>query len=621
MKKIFTIILFLFFSSHVFAQLIIENAGVPAGEYVQWLVKNILVGKDNEVSNITFKGKCYGSSTAIAKFTTGNNPTNIGIKEGIILSTGNAINVAGANSKGYNLSTNWGLKGDNDLDNYYDQKTMDAAVLEFDIIPISNEISFNYVFASEEYPEYVNSGYSDIFAFFITGPKPIGGNYNKQNIALIPNTTLDINVNNINNNFYSQYYVNNENGSATKFNGFTKVLSAQADVIPNSTYHIKIVITDVGDESFDSGVFFEANNLAVDSIFHQEVTTITTKDTFFCSGNTLKINVTGANTYIWSNGDTSKSITITPTETTVYKVTGTTEGFTSSDELIVVVNQKPLANAGNDQTIAIGQYAILTVSGGKYYTWDNGLSTKSITVSPTQTTTYKVTTMSEACFETDEVVVFVFSCTKITTDDIQICSGTQITINATISDYYLWSNGSTSKSIKVTPTQTTIYKVTGTNNGFTSSDEVVVTVYQNPIANAGEDKTITSGKIVILNASGGENYIWSNGSFSKSIQEIPTQTTTYRVTAISGVCSDIDEVIVFVDQKVSINEIKANNSSINIYPNPSTNGVVNIAIENIEYPFNITITDAIGKTIQCNQIKEDFKSSSFNFQNVENGIY
>jgi len=58
-------------------------------------------------------------------------------------------------------------------------QTFDASILEFDFIPQSDTLKFNYIFGSEEYPEYVNSGYNDVFGFFISGPGIAGPFYRR----------------------------------------------------------------------------------------------------------------------------------------------------------------------------------------------------------------------------------------------------------------------------------------------------------------------------------------------------------------------------------------------------------------------------------------------------------
>ena len=140
--------------------------------------------------------------------------------------------------------------------------------LEFDFETCSDTVQFNYVFASEEYPEYVNENVNDLFAFFISGPGIPGGT---QNIAVLPNGGGVVSIDNIHpsgvnvsGNSYPpvnpQYYVNNTNGSTIQYDGFTKKLTAIAAVECNTIYHLKMAIADVGDGVWDSGIFLEANS-------------------------------------------------------------------------------------------------------------------------------------------------------------------------------------------------------------------------------------------------------------------------------------------------------------------------------------------------------------------------
>jgi hypothetical protein len=141
--------------------------------------------------------------------------------------------------------------------------TQDATVLEFDFTSTSDSVEFRYVFASEEYNEYVDLGFSDLFGFFISGPNIVG----TQNIALVPNTNTPVSIDSINNGnspggvvptgpcMNCQYYVDNTFGTVLEYDGHTTVLTAKAGVIPCETYHLKLVIADVGDGVFDS-VFF-----------------------------------------------------------------------------------------------------------------------------------------------------------------------------------------------------------------------------------------------------------------------------------------------------------------------------------------------------------------------------
>lgn len=250
------------------------------------------------VEDIFVSGNCFsvdpgsinfdGYARGLGYFSSGS--SSINIEEGIILSTGrttsaegrNAVNSATTELKPINASD-----FDPDLSQLinYTQPLTDLQILEFEFVPTSAEVSFDYVFASEEYCEYVNSNFNDVFGFFISGPG-INGPFSNQaeNIALIPGSSDYISINSVNHLSNSNYYVNNipanhftlfpfvalecnnhpiENGPANdfiEFDGFTTVLTARADVIPCETYRIKLAIADVADRRFDSAVFLRANS-------------------------------------------------------------------------------------------------------------------------------------------------------------------------------------------------------------------------------------------------------------------------------------------------------------------------------------------------------------------------
>ncbi len=249
----------------------------------QTLIEDVFVGGDCfEVvpGSINFSG----SPDGLGFFSNGTDA--IDIEEGIIISTGHVNNAVGPNSS-YNRSTAL-------ISDTYDQDLLDmqplatyildVAILEFDFIPTSNTISFEFVFASEEYCEYAGSLFNDVFGFFISGPG-INGPFldNAENIAFIPGTTDYITINSVN--YYSNddYYVDNipswqwnilppslscfghtqNDGQVIndiEFDGFTEVLTAQATVEPCEVYHIKLAISDVTDRYFDSAVFLKANS-------------------------------------------------------------------------------------------------------------------------------------------------------------------------------------------------------------------------------------------------------------------------------------------------------------------------------------------------------------------------
>ncbi len=232
-----------------------------------------LVGTGVTISNV----KYTGSARAAGNFTSA---TNIfGFTSGLVLSSGSVRNVVGpncvsGNAEAENDNDNSGISvdnvqpGDADLTSLAGGDTEDAAVLEFDFVPTSTNLSFQYVFASDEYNEFVGD-FNDVFGFFLTAPdgSPV-------NIALIPGTNLPVSINNVNDGnplgtdpVNPQFYINNEFLPAaapldTELNGLTTVFTAQATVIPGQTYHIKLAVADETDHLYDSNVFVQAGSLS-----------------------------------------------------------------------------------------------------------------------------------------------------------------------------------------------------------------------------------------------------------------------------------------------------------------------------------------------------------------------
>jgi len=198
----------------------------------------------------------------------GGDATDLGLGRGLLLTSGDANLAAGPNN-GTGTGAGNLTPGDPDLD-YLSllgngALSQDACVIELDVFAATNELTFEYIFGSEEYPEYVNDVFNDIFAFFISGPGIVGDPNigNQLNIAVLPdgNNTL-VEINSVNNLLNWQYYRNNANGLSVEYDGLTsdflgvkKSLTARAQVTPCNTYHLKLAIADRGDTAFDSGVF------------------------------------------------------------------------------------------------------------------------------------------------------------------------------------------------------------------------------------------------------------------------------------------------------------------------------------------------------------------------------
>ncbi len=251
-KKLFLLsILFLFTGFQSFAQLTVSNGqtGQELGE--------ILAGENITVSNVSISGNVaqYGAFNF-----TGD---DLGVNSGVILSTGIIFDAVGPNTQ-EGTTTDFGGVGNDLLSNLANSQTSDAVVLQFDFDVQSDEIEFNFTFLSEEYNEYVNTDFNDVFAFYISGPGIDG----EENIAVVPGTTIPVTINSINNGKFWQFFNDNKTGTTNiEFDGFTTLMTARKSGLQScETYTLKLMIADAGDGFFDSGVLLQENSLVQASV-------------------------------------------------------------------------------------------------------------------------------------------------------------------------------------------------------------------------------------------------------------------------------------------------------------------------------------------------------------------
>ena len=212
------------------------------------LLANEILGSGITISNATYTG----TATQSATYADG---SVIGMETGILLTSGDANLAVGPNvSDGAGVAL--GTAGDASLDGLIPGTTNDAAVLEFDFVSAGGDLFFDFVFASEEYNEWVDSSFNDVFGFFVDGV----------NIALAPNGDVasinTINCTGVNTANCASFNDNDpSNGLPTpydiEYDGFTDVLTASILGLTAGTHHIKIAIADAGDSILDSGVFIK----------------------------------------------------------------------------------------------------------------------------------------------------------------------------------------------------------------------------------------------------------------------------------------------------------------------------------------------------------------------------
>lgn len=289
-----------------------------------------------------------------------------------------------------------------------------------------------------------------------------------------------------------------------------------------------------------------------------------------CIGESIELGATGASSYEWSDGfGTSPSITDTPTETTTYSVVGTDgNGCESEAELEVTVNDLPVVSAGSDVTICIGESVTLLGSGAVTYDWDNNVQ-NGVPFGPNQTTTYTVIgTSVNGCTSSDDVEVVVNSLPEIGIEfeSDEICKGETVQLSAYGGETYSWEGGfGADETIFVSPTETTVYDVQGTDeNGCIGNGQVEIMVnIPADITIVASHEEVCQGDDVTLTASGADSYVWGDDlGTTQSIMVNPSETTVYSVVGIdANGCEAVSEVGISVIEIPAV-EIEAHSVTV-----------------------------------------------------------
>ncbi len=565
------------------AQLIVVNGTDPVA------LAQKLVGSGVAISNVTIN--CPSGAWG---FFDGVN-TNLGIDSGVALASGALTNMIGPNNQ-TGVTTNYNAPGDPDLDLLSTYPTHDACVLEFDVFVTGDTLKFNYVFGSDEYSEWVNSAFNDIFAFLISGPGIVG----QKNIALVPGTSNPVAINTVNCLNGSVYYVCNEpsntlcppsyncngpgKGVTLQYDGFTKVLQAVVAVIPCETYHLKLAVADASDQILDSGVWIEAGSLSssgadidvlapyVDPGSAQSGVVEGCFDGSFVfsiaapASDTITLHLTLGGTATEGVDYTllPDSIQILPGQQTVNLnfsafSDALSEGFETVvmylylacdpdpyDSAVMYIFDEFAIEAGPDTSICIGQSVTLTATEVSFatYQWlpvtNLDCPTCSTTLAiPQGTTNYVVSVTLGNCTATDTATVFVdIPLPVYAGPDVEICIGQSIQLQAQNASSYQWAPAEGLSCTDcpnpiASPTATTTYTVTGINACGVTTDEITITVHPSPVAIASEDQTICPGDTVLLTAGGGVSYSWSPQQYCLSPNNQSTLVTTWFTTTFT----------------------------------------------------------------------------------------
>jgi hypothetical protein len=266
--------------------------------------------------------------------------------------------------------------------------------------------------------------------------------------------------------------------------------------------------------------------------------------TTFCEGNSVMLTSSFGNSYLWSEGSTTQSITVTDSGN--YSVTITDGNGCSSTSLItgVMVNPLPTASitASGSTSICQGDYVILSAGAGVSYLWSNSATTQSIMVSSTGDYTVKVTD-ANGCYASSGITSVSVNLTPSISVNVNgpttFCQGKSVILTASPASGYLWSNSATTQSIEVTSAGNYSVIITDANGCMANSSVTTVSVNPSPFVELGSDTTVCG--CILLNAfNPGASYNWNTGADYSMINVC--MPGTYWVNVSNGICITTDTI-------------------------------------------------------------------------------
>ncbi|MCU4188519.1 T9SS type B sorting domain-containing protein [Flavobacterium sp. HXWNR29] len=499
----------------------------------QDLVEDILINSPcANVFNVSVSGGNFASGEKSYGFfdATG---TGFPFENGIILSTGKINNSPGPNSYLSDDGGSMGWNGDPDLNQALGlSNSFNATILEFDFIPLGNHISFDYIFSSEQYLSSPTSGqcnFTDGFAFLLKEASAT----TYDNLAVIPGTNIPVKVNTVrgpgticppaNATYFDAF---NDDNHPTNYNGQTVVLTAQADVIPGQTYHIKLVIADEGNYRYDSAIFLGGGsfNFGIDIGDDRLIA----DGNPLCPSETLVVDATqtGATGYQWFQndialiGETNSTYTVISEGEYSVKINygtlcQTTGNITIEYATDLIVNEDTfyLCDADDNQD-GIMTFDLSTITPDLFtnlpssYTVSFFESTSSTIALPTiytNTTAYNQPVFArimniQGCYSDYPVNLVIKTFNEIVTDEeVGLCETSSIILNAGSGfSSYTWNTTpvETTQSITVDTPGTYIVTLTNSNNcsktkTFTVTTSGIATINDVIINDFSDNNTIT----------------------------------------------------------------------------------------------------------------------------------
>lgn len=540
--------------------------------------------------------------------------TNFPFEDGIILSTGFA-NKAGNAAEPFTLSDNVGTGSDPDLVAATNPLSglNDVVLLEFDFVPTTSQIKFNYLFASEEYTSTFPCGnFSDAFALLL---RPVGSTAPYTNMAVLPSGAGPVSVTNIVPSSYAcgpineQYFAGqNTTNIETNFNGRTIPLTATATVVPGQAYHFKLAIADASDRSYDSAVFLEGGsfNIGVELLDNNGATLPSDINVCDKVPTVLTASVSDPNmAYQWYYNDNlvpgATTNSITAIEPGTYTIEVSVPGNPCPGKASIVIHggTTPLAQNATYLLCSTPDITTFDLNGAK------------ASISPTPNATFRfyevladaqaqnnnfINNISNYNGTDGQILYVVVSdggfCSKlieltlqreetpvahITPSKVRICAGESVTLTATGGVTYEWVNfNGTGDTQTATIFQTTTFEVyaIGTK-GCKSLQPARFTVEVVPaITSPLMDVEMCIGDSIVLDAGGGDNYsyLWNTGEETQTI--VATELGIYTVLVKNGICEKEFTVKVQAAASPYITHIDYTNNTLTVTAQ-------NISINNI----------------------------------------
>lgn len=326
-----------------------------------------------------------------------------------------------------------------------------------------------------------------------------------------------------------------------------------------------------------------------------------------CNGASAILSVNGSDSYLWSTTETINPITIKPTIQTTYSISATNgNGCKGTDQLVVIINPLPTANAGNNDSVCSGQTYVLTASAsgssGYSFLWsENNSSGSLLTISPQATKTYTVTVQdNNNCTDVSSVVIKVnpIPTPSITATKDLICLGEKTIIKVSGGISYTWQTGETTDNITVSPVAKQTYIVTVQNfYGCKRDTSKTIDVSAVPGPQIIGSPQICNGASEVLSVNGSDNYQWSTMQTGASITISPIVQTTYKLTATnSSGCFGTDQLVV------------------SISPLPTANFIAQ-PITGCQ-PLTVTLTDQSNSSVHIKRYNWDFGDPSSGVMNT-----